>query len=105
MTPAHYSFSWAAGVVNQLEKKYPRATAIVYEITGITSRNMAAFLATNDEVFPQLRELIHWHDNWIRSSPKHVFGKQDVRETAMICRRKGWERLADRLTAIQKTLD
>jgi hypothetical protein len=80
LTSAKYSFSWALDVVSKLNDKYPRATDDVKKFLGITDRNLAAFLAYNDEMFPKIRDLIHESDLWMKMHPgigttTHLLGK------------------------------
>jgi len=64
LNPAHYSLTWANGVISALRRKYPRATEDVEKILGITDRNLAAFLAHNDPVFPHVRDMVHSLQAW-----------------------------------------
>jgi hypothetical protein len=100
LNPARYSYSWAASVVERLKEKYARATDHVETILDITDRDLANFLARGDPVFPQLREFIHIMDNWDRTSQRPDHYLTDVNQISSYIRRKGWERLANRLDEI-----
>lgn len=102
MTPANYPVSWALTIVYRLKETYPRATEIVKQNLEINDRNLAVYLARRDPIFPQIRELIHIYDNWLKRTKSDMTTTQELRETAYYLRRKGWERLADRLDGISK---
>lgn len=97
LSPAHYSFSWALGVVEQLRRKYPRATEIFCETWVVTDRELAAALAKRDAIYPQCREVIHMLDNYLKRGWNGYNTLTDVTVEIAYLRRKGWDRLADRL--------
>lgn len=69
MTPAKYSYRWAASVVQSLKSKYPRATESVEIYLDIDDRDLAAYLTIDDPIFPKLRDLIHTADAWMTERP------------------------------------
>jgi hypothetical protein len=104
LKPASYSYSWAMSVVNQLYDKYPRATEVVKEILQITDRHLAAYLANADPLWPDLRNLVKVVDNDLKSCAQPWNTPAHVKCTSIYLRRKGKERLADRLDAVQNGL-
>lgn len=102
MNPAHYSYSWAASVVNRLYGKYVRATETVLEMLDISPRDLAKYLAEADPIFPQLRELIHQVDEWQKRLPGGVLGDSNILLIRDYLHRKGRERLVSRLDEIRK---
>lgn len=92
-----YSLTWANSVVGQLHQKYTRATETVCELLGINLHYLAVFLAIGDNVFPQIRGLIHQVHAW------HALGVLDLKTPTYVkclvhlLYKKGFERLADRL--------
>ena len=57
--PAHYSLYWARCRVKELRESYPRASKFVGEMLRITPESLAKALANGDEIFAQLRNMIH----------------------------------------------
>lgn len=102
MTPARYSLSWALSVVYRLKEKYARATELAEENLEISDKDLAKFLAIGDPVFPQIRELVHIYDNYLKVSHLDFSTTQELSEMAYYLRRKGWERLAGRLDSVSK---
>jgi len=63
LNTARYSYSWSLGVVNDLKRKYPRATEMMKQILDLSDRNLVAYLATGDPLWPDLRNMVHALDN------------------------------------------
>jgi hypothetical protein len=101
LKPAKYSYSWAQSVIDKLKEKYPRATETVCIILDITEKDLAKYLAIGDNIFPQLRELIRMCDNWIKTSSPEADTIQVCSCGSWYLRRKGWERIADRLDEVR----
>jgi len=91
---AKYSFNWAYGVLNQVKEKYPRGLPTVCRILRIAERNLAAFIANGDELWPILRKFIKYcelcHAKGVQIVPdyeialsyrKNVYGKASSRLT------------------------
>lgn len=95
--PAAYSYSWANSVVQKLADKYPRATEDVCEILQISPKILAKYLANNDPVFAQLRDLIHLAHNWANSPNWPGWTTQMLSTLESYVHRKGWERVQKRL--------
>lgn len=67
MNPAprlKYSLVWAKNVVKQLYDKHARATELVLEILDISEHQLAVYLASDDPVFPAIRDLIKRVEIW-----------------------------------------
>jgi len=101
LIPARYSYSWALARVRELERKHARATETVCKLLQITERNLAAFLATGDPAFPQIREFIHWVENWDNTCSRPDQYETDFKAIVYYLRRRGRERLADRLDEVK----
>ena len=61
--PKKYSLKWATDVVHALEAQYPRASKQVYANYRITTRNVAALLATGDPAFVYLKRRMQFLHN------------------------------------------
>jgi hypothetical protein len=55
----HYARSWAWAIQKKLSAAYPRATILVLGTLGITESQLVSALEKGDEVYPQVRQLIH----------------------------------------------
>jgi hypothetical protein len=104
LIPAKYSYSWALGVVNRLRDKYPRATEDVKRILKVSDRNLAAFLATGDPVFVDLRNLIHFCDNAARPLSNYYTDVELLQRISMFWRSKSGERVKKRVDACLKEI-
>jgi hypothetical protein len=99
--PAHYSYRWAFGVVQELKRKYARGTETVERILGITDKNLAQFLAYSDNIWPILRKLIQFCDNCKDSRGGYytdVKVKREIRMNPFYLRHP---RIIDRLDKIE----
>ena len=72
-----YSFKWAATIVDQVQRKYARATEMVCEVLDITPRDLVKYLAYGDPLWHILRTCIANTDNNIkyygmRYTPTHL---------------------------------
>ncbi len=101
LTPAHYSRSWAENVIKQVAGKYPRATEDVKKILDITDRNLAAYLASGDPLWPKLRLMVQIAANWESRANWQGWTPSNVRYLAIEMRRKGSFRLADRIDKVR----
>lgn len=100
MNPAHYSFSWANGVVEKLRRKYARATDTVEAILAISDRDLAKYLANADPVFPKLRDMIHIADNWIQRGANLTTNPTQLACFLTTIRYRTNQRILDRLDAV-----
>lgn len=62
--PKKYSLTWAGQVVEQLREAHPRATDYVMKLYGITTTDLARFLARGDPVYTYLKKRIKYISNW-----------------------------------------
>jgi hypothetical protein len=102
LNPASYPYSWALERAQDLYRAHPRATETVLELLDISLKQLALFLAKRDPVWVDIRDAIHLAENWIRNRgcTTQTFRVEGI--FALELRRKGKERLADRLDAVQK---
>lgn len=59
-----YSLQWAESVLRSLYRKHARAPEFIHEILGLSDRQMAVLLASNDPAWEILRNLAKTWDNW-----------------------------------------
>lgn len=69
MTPANYSFSWAADVVYKVWQKHARVREDFRRIWNISDNQLAKLIATGRPEWPVLRRVIQVMDNWEQKSP------------------------------------
>jgi hypothetical protein len=84
-------------VVKQLNQKYPRATESVRQILDITDRNLAAYLASGDALWPKLRDFVHICAHLQGLRPDYYTDVKIADDIRCYYRGKGWERIAERL--------
>ena len=68
LTPAHYSYSWALGVVKKAMEKHARVATFWCEFHGLTDRQLAKLIAEGRPEWPQLRRMLQIFDNWLKHS-------------------------------------
>jgi hypothetical protein len=102
LIPAKYSYHWALGVVLSLKRKYPRATETMKRVLRLNDRNLAAYLATGDPLFPDLRNLVHFLDNNGRPLDELYTTTQVLSNIRLYWRCKSKERLLERLDKVEK---
>jgi hypothetical protein len=105
LQPASYSLTWANDVVKHLKNKHARGAEIVEEMLRVTPKQLALYLAKNDPLWKELRNLIKISDNWYRCAHRHY---TDVEYIKFIQRNviklpdfKGSERLTRRLDELK----
>lgn len=59
-----YSPQWAQSVIRICYRKYARATEILWRYTGLSYDDAWHSLANNDEVWPKMRDCIHYIDRY-----------------------------------------
>lgn len=93
-----YSYSWGYSVIMRLVDAYPRASNMVLKVLDISIRQLVTFIVTGDEVYPQIRQLIH--DTRFFIDKPEVSSKYSTYVEYLIVKSssRGWDRLADRLT-------
>jgi len=96
-----YSLTWAIWVVNNLKRKHPRATETILYWLAISEKQAALFLATGDEVWPQIRFCIKTLD-YLITERGFLISKQAYRYIEKVVQGKSWDRLAKRLDESRK---
>lgn len=104
MFPAHgtYPLWWSKRVTYALVDKYARASDLVTEYLGITYTQVAVYLSKCDPVYAQIRQLIHDTDIALAQPSRLTNYPTLVEYLIANSKRRGWERVAGRLTAIKK---
>ena len=70
MFTAHYSFMWAARVVDELCQTYPRGTDLLYEILGVDDGELTRMLAFGDPEWSDMRKLARFLQAYSGSAEK-----------------------------------
>lgn len=98
-----YSFYWASCRVSELERKYPRATEAVYGYLAISHKLMTRYLAFGDEIYPQIRTLIHIAEKCCMGLTIDTRNEDHiVRLLTKQCRIAHWERCEKMLTGLDQ---
>ena len=96
-----YSRSWALWVVQNLKRKHTRATETILYWLAISEKEASLFLATGDEVWPQIRFCIKTLD-YLITERGFLISKQAYRYIEKVVQGKDWKRLAARLDESKK---
>lgn len=102
---AKYSYYWASGVVHKLWDKHPRATEMTCEMLRISERDLTAFLAHGDEIFPVIRDIIHQVEVLMVIHGSKSTMELFLQKLTGLYTRKGPKRIADRLTSVANSLN
>lgn len=97
---AHYSYSWAYGVVETLERKYARAAIITYKLLGIDTKILAKYLANGDPIYPQIRDFMHRVDKIDKFARPKPTMSEFYSFMSKYYPRNQSKRIGERLTAI-----
>lgn len=102
MIPAKYSYKWSMSITEKLLEAHPRGGASALRLLGISLKDLAHYLATGDNLFTDLRNLIHWLDNAGRGLDDYYTDVQLIQKLREGWRCKSSERLFTRLDLIAK---
>lgn len=100
---AKYSYLWANARVQELREKYTRATGWVEKVLEISDVDLAKYLARGDELYPKLRDLIHFLDRSWNQDGKHPTDVTLFIASMAWARRKGVERVERRLDSLKSS--
>jgi hypothetical protein len=70
LNPAKYSFSWAETIVAKATEKYPRGATLIKNMLLVTDRDMAAYLAHGDDMWPKLRSMMSKGEDLLKNNTR-----------------------------------